>query len=31
MADVEEETYRPVGQQYFTQGLTIRFDEAAVR
>jgi len=30
MADVEE-TYRPVGQQYFTQGLTIRFDEAAVR
>jgi hypothetical protein len=26
MEDVQEEVYRPVGQQYFTQGLTLRFD-----
>jgi ATP-dependent helicase YprA (DUF1998 family) len=26
MEDVQEEVYRPVGQQYFTQGLTIRFE-----
>ncbi len=26
MDDVENEMYRPVGQQYFTQGLTLRFD-----
>jgi ATP-dependent helicase YprA (DUF1998 family) len=26
MDDVETEVYRPVGQQYFTQGLTLRFD-----
>ncbi|QSG02810.1 DEAD/DEAH box helicase [Natranaeroarchaeum sulfidigenes] len=26
MDDVEEEMYRPVGQQYFTQGLTINLD-----
>jgi hypothetical protein len=31
MDDVETEMYRPVGQQYFTQGLTIRLDETAVR
>ncbi|WP_254523993.1 DEAD/DEAH box helicase [Natrinema caseinilyticum] len=31
MQDVEEELYRPVGQQYFTQGLAIRFDESEVR
>lgn len=26
LEDVEEEIYRPVGQQYHTQGVTIRFD-----
>jgi superfamily II DNA/RNA helicase/rubrerythrin len=31
MDDVESEVYRPVGQQYFTQGLTLRFDQADVR
>jgi ATP-dependent helicase YprA (DUF1998 family) len=29
MEDVQEEVYRPVGQQYFTQALTIRFDAGA--
>lgn len=31
MDDVEEEIYRPIGQQYFTQGLVMRFSEPAVR
>ncbi|MFD1646887.1 DEAD/DEAH box helicase [Haloarchaeobius litoreus] len=31
MDDVQEEIYRPVGQQYFTQGLVMRFDEAVLR
>jgi hypothetical protein len=31
MDDVEEEIYRPVGQQYFTQGLVLRLDETALR
>lgn len=28
MADVQDELYRPVGQQYFTQGLALTFDIA---
>jgi len=31
MDDVETEVYRPIGQQYFTQGLTFRFDYADLR
>lgn len=31
MTDVDEDLYRPVGQQYFTQGLVIRLDESTVR
>jgi hypothetical protein len=31
MEDVEEEIYRPIGQQYFTQGLTLRLDGAEAR
>jgi superfamily II DNA helicase RecQ/CBS domain-containing protein len=31
MEGVEQEVYRPIGQQYFTQGLTIRFDATDLR
>jgi ATP-dependent helicase YprA (DUF1998 family) len=31
MEDVQQELYRPVGQQYGTRGVTLRFDEAAMR
>ncbi|MFC6720267.1 DEAD/DEAH box helicase [Halovenus amylolytica] len=31
MDDAEEEIYRPVGQQYFTQGLVLRFDKAPLQ
>lgn len=31
MEDVQDEMYRPVGQQYFTQGLTLRFEASDLR
>jgi Lhr-like helicase len=31
MEGVEKEIYRPIGQQYFTQGLTLRFDASELR